>query len=627
MNEPNRLDREDLWRQLQRLHAHPFNNEVVHSPWSDIIDVETLYQDVKEKIREVVQNTQHNGTRCLTVRAAPGFGKTHLLAWTRAMVQQAEQMVFIFVPPYTGEGSQMEEHILRSVFDSLRQPSQFDVFKNQVRDFLARVHDKLNKGKWSILNWIRSPIPSIRQWPAEEQIEQLQEDFKSRDLFEQAFMRLEKYSPPTNTGLRLDWDAMVASCLLCCGEEEQSLLAQQWFTSPWMSTASRKAIYLKESCSGLDKVRNAIYTIATLLGRSMCFALDQMEDAFEAIQSLSQSQRQEIWSRFATLVRGLSETPGFCFLFMIQYVSWESMKSVIPPSFRDRMIASFGPQRLAPLSQKNALALIKARMNAFVWDQLENCHPPENEPYFPFSESNIETLRKDSNRELRGFLKAARVMYDQLLQSSPPSTSTAAPALVPVAQTPTPTLPPASPTPTPSPPTSPKPTLPSKPEPEPMPIKITLIRPVGKNVYDPDEVLIFGKNLVGSLKVLFNDQLATRITYKDAGIAVVPPNHLPKIVRVKVISTKDARNFDMRILDFEKIRPPRPYHKSLKRQLIRDRRINLGMTIDQLAEKINRTKEFVLAIEEDERDPADSTFESLADALNCSIDEFWDGMV
>src|SRR5262245_61687019 len=91
----------DLRVQIGMLGARPFQQEIVQSPWNHVVDVDELHAGVKKHIRNLLTTCGQVGTaRCLTIHAQPGYGKTHLLSWTRHEIEGAGEGFFAYVPPY-----------------------------------------------------------------------------------------------------------------------------------------------------------------------------------------------------------------------------------------------------------------------------------------------------------------------------------------------------------------------------------------------------------------------------------------------------------------------------------------------------------------------------------------------
>src|SRR5262245_42579860 len=90
-----------LLEQVAFLGARPFHSQVVQSPWNAVVDAPSLHKGVKDRIRSLVSECRGpEATRCLTVAAPAGYGKTHLLAWTRQLLDERNDAVFVYVSPY-----------------------------------------------------------------------------------------------------------------------------------------------------------------------------------------------------------------------------------------------------------------------------------------------------------------------------------------------------------------------------------------------------------------------------------------------------------------------------------------------------------------------------------------------
>src|SRR3954471_21974925 len=86
-----------LLERVAFLGARPFASQVVQSPWNAVVDAPSLHGQVKERIRALVAGCgQPEAIRCLTVVAPPGYGKTHMLAWTRQLLDERKDAVFVY---------------------------------------------------------------------------------------------------------------------------------------------------------------------------------------------------------------------------------------------------------------------------------------------------------------------------------------------------------------------------------------------------------------------------------------------------------------------------------------------------------------------------------------------------
>src|SRR5262245_23789704 len=114
-------DREALLQRVAALGARPFQHQVVQSPWNAVVDVPSLHCEAKQAIRDLIDSCgRPEVARCRTFLAPPGYGKTHLLAWTRQMLDERNDAVFVHVPPYLPDGGPLEAHLLLATIDALR---------------------------------------------------------------------------------------------------------------------------------------------------------------------------------------------------------------------------------------------------------------------------------------------------------------------------------------------------------------------------------------------------------------------------------------------------------------------------------------------------------------------------
>ena len=179
----------------------------------------------------------------------------------------------------------------------------------------------------------------------------------------------------------------------------------------------RAPYHLRELCQGADKVRNALFTLMHLVGLPFCLTFDQVEDMIEAMLKPSPPP----WDLLTPLLVRLSSVPGFSLLFFVQASVWQELRSRIPSMLHDRITEGYGAQRLRPLDDAAAQAVVRARMDAFVWGELAatGTVPPADQPLFPFTTEEVRQLRIDANSELRPFLRLLQDRYAQRIVVSP----------------------------------------------------------------------------------------------------------------------------------------------------------------------------------------------------------------
>ena len=155
--------------------VRPFATQVVQSPWNAVIDAPSLHREVKDRIRKLVSDCgQPHAIRCLTVAAPPGYGKTHLLAWTRQLLDKHNDAVFVYVSPFTPGGPStvtFEQHVMRATLDALwsRSRRQQSCFEQSVRTFLVGCYDRIIdrgspreiKGTLRIGSFLKPTVPSV----------------------------------------------------------------------------------------------------------------------------------------------------------------------------------------------------------------------------------------------------------------------------------------------------------------------------------------------------------------------------------------------------------------------------------------------------------------------------------
>ncbi len=556
----NGESRKLLLKGIASLGAKPFYQQVVQSPWNTVIDVENLQAEAKGRIHQVIEDCpQRTAPRCLTIHAPAGYGKTHLLAWTRQRLDEQHDAIFVYVPPYRPGSGSLEHHLLQSVLDALKLRSrrQSEQFNATIRNHLIKVYDTLittRNGKnlrtgslWQRLIW--PARLKIAGRDKDHQLERLGRGFRHREFLEEAFREfhmdcLSDEERAFPDGIAADWDTFVAACLLACGDERMRWQADQWFRNSRTPLDVLNRSHITDHCRGTTKLLNALVTLNRLAEQPFCLAFDQMEDTYQAFEQFGGS-REDLWVDFSILIRGLSVVPSFCMLFMFQSSIWSDFEKKIPTMLVGRMKEGLGAVSLEQLDDHTALALVRRRMNAYVWSELDSLQPPEDQPLFPFSEDEIRKLRIDSDGELRIFLSFLQVRYGELLDGTD-------------GRSPTPVL------------------------------ELIHIEPSEVVSNEPTALLIRAKHLPPEVEVFFAGAPAQRAVCrpKQGEIDVTTPVGLLGEVEVRVQQVGVAENGSSGKVRFLRRELRSPYHKSIDRSLFRLHRQEMGKTQLWVAQKL-----------------------------------------
>ncbi len=586
------LSEMDLLVQVKTRGARPFSQQVVRSPWQSVVDVPTLNKGVKERIREVIGHSNTDNPHCLTIIAPPGYGKTHLLAHTRAALEKENSTLFVYVPPYTPDNDSFGNHLVRATLDSLRRRSlrQAALFQQMVRSFLVEVYDQMINdnqnlrelragGFWTRLFQKRRLKLSGRSSGLQE--EALPRAFHARVLLQQAFNTLREKHAQTCDELNVEWDAFVAICLLACGNTQQRWHAENWLHNQFMPLEVLESYHIESSCSGETKPLNVLYTIHKVMNRGLCFAFDQMEDTFSLLLK-SEKAKTELMERYAGALRNLSHSQGFTLLFLVQRSIWSALQNDLPKMLRDRMLEGGSVPRLESLRYDTARDLICARMQSFVWSKLST-PPPDDNLCWPFSESSIEEMRLQANSEIRSFLHLAQLQYEELLQSELGID------------------------------TSP-------------PIEITQITPSIVVSHEPTPILIRANNLPSDVEVHFGETMAAPESIacrtEDGEIDVTTPTGLKGEIKVLVLSADNPQNQSSATLSFSERQIPKPYAKHVDRSLLRQRRNELDLSQKDVGEMLGLPQTTVSAIERGKRHPEDEVFVKMAEIYKKPLSDF-----
>jgi hypothetical protein len=569
----SRTEHDVLLERIAFLGSRPFQQQVVQTPWNTVIDAPSLHREVKERIRTLVNTCgQDQAIRCLTVVGTTGYGKTHLLAWTRQLLDERDDAVFVYVPPYApgGPGSPSpEQHVIGAVLDALwlRSRRQQTCFEQAVRSFLVGCYDQVIDSGQGIKETLRAGTFWSRMFRRSRlrieplgpqgQLAALQRAFARRQFLERAFAAFNERHPIGGDGVRPDWDTFVAAALLACGDARQRWHADRWFRAASIPPDVLQPFHLDQPCQGTDKIRNGLFTLQRLVGRSFCLAFDQLEDTYLTLFQPGSSEATRFSQMLGILLRNLTVIPGLCLLFACQQAVWQDFAQFVHPMLFDRMVEGHGAQLLQPLDDATARELVRERMQAAVWAHLVDGKPPADEPCFPFTAEEVRQMRIDTGGELRTFLQRVQAEFERRLK--PP----------------------------------PKP-------PPPLTLRLTSIEPREVMSYEPTAVLIRGENFPADVRVLFAGQPAPvqPVCRPDAGeIDVTTPTGMVGDIEVRVEAEDAADNAASLSLWFLEREVPRPYRQYLDGQRLRARREELRLTQQQVAERVGSLQQYISRLE------------------------------
>jgi DNA-binding XRE family transcriptional regulator len=248
---------------------------------------------------------------------------------------------------------------------------------------------------------------------------------------------------------------------------------------------------------------------------------------------------------------------------------------------RDRITEGHGAQRLRPLDEAAAEAVVRVRMEAFVWHELtgEGTEPPAEKFLFPFTAEEVYQFRRNANSELRPFLRLLQDRYAQLI--APP--------------------------------------------PAPAPV-INAIVPDQVPPHEPKAVRILGSHFRPEVSVFLRGQPITPVTYhSNEGptevIEITTPVGLLGEVEVRVQAADDSQRFATGKLRFVDL-PPRPYALHVDREKIRKRRVELHLNQTQLGEQVGVSQWRISRFETNRWDPPDGTIERIVAALGGTVIDY-----
>ena len=592
---------EGLRHRIAKLRLRPFAHQVVQSPWHNIDDFGPLHAKLKDRIKALIDTCDDpEASRCLTIHAPPGYGKTHLLAWTRQLLDDRPGSVFVYVPPFRPGGNSFENHLLRSVIDALKLRSlvQARDFDASVRSRLVGDYDRLvetpegrrtiKPRSWMARTFLSTAWLKIAGENPKNQDGRLREAFRHRFFFEKAFRRFteECAADPHRqfpAGTHADWDTFIAASLLVSGDDSMQWLAGQWFQEPGTPSDLLRRYHVLGPCRGTSKAINAIVTLNRLAGQVFCLAFDQLEDTYLGFQEHHHHPGDAFSRTIGPFVGGLYNVPQFGLLFLVQTSVWSAMPKNINAYLIGRMIEPDGPHQIVPLGPVETRQFVRGRMDATVWEALGQ-EPPKDWPLFPFTDDQVQTIRRESNGEVRGLLRGLDRSYSEWLGSTPE---------------------------------------PPNPPPINSPIKFRSVDPPRIPAGKPSPLAIHAEDLPRDVIVYFGDAVAERVVCRAGRglVEVTAPPGLNGLVEIRVVDAEDPSNQATGSVMFSSIHSP--YYECIDRKRFRDQRKELGLTQVQVASRLNVSSNKISQFETGSwTKPNDQFIEDLARLFNSEVDDF-----
>lgn len=392
----------------------PFQVQVAQSPWHPVLDVRVLYQNVKDRIGVTVRGCGEDGAiRCLVVKAPPGYGKTHLLAWTRMGLRQRGSGLFVYVPPFQSATISLDRWVLEAAVDAIRSRCtvQTERFRAGVMRALVAAYDDVartdplhrNWVSWSIKRFWGGHYRPIGKAKAEEQLATVRRALLHTGKLGVAF-RSWAESQPSYGDTPVDRDAFVALCLLAVGDDAERRLANGWLRGTEPFGADARAVGIREECRGPEKIARTLRTFQALSAGPVVVAFDQIEDSFDFCKT--QPAGASSFNDFYTsLIRRLSAMEHFAVLFNCESAVWSQLSPVVSPMMLDRLLEDRGAEELPPLDATSSQHLVALRLQRGLWERAPEIERPTDQPLYPFTLAEVEAARRASGGELRAFLQ------------------------------------------------------------------------------------------------------------------------------------------------------------------------------------------------------------------------------
>lgn len=389
---------------------------------------------------------------------------------------------------------------------------------------------------------------------------------------ERAFATFTERHPLAADGVRPHRDTFVAAALMTAGDPESRWAGRRWLQGEAV-THSRYAFGAPPTT--VDSARDALFTLNRLTGVPFLFAFDQLEDTAQSLPAAGPSG----WAALSTLWRAMLALPRFASLYLFQQSVWQHFVREAPPMLVDRMTEGQGVLTLSPLDDDAAAALLRGRLRA-AWSAIGQA-PPGDTPDFPFEAGTARHLRRVAGGEMRGLLRGAHAALERMAYGEAPATA---------------------------------PTL-----------RLISIAPSGAFSHEEQRVTIRGENLPAKVDVRFDDQPAQAVVLKasEGIIEATAPTGIRGDASVSVNEADQPNNVGYLKFRFGEEQVARPYGKYIDRKLMKDRREELGLSVDAVASLVGFSTSTIRRMESGETEcPSDQLFERLAQAYGRPLHDF-----
>jgi len=392
------MDKKALAEKFKAL--SPYKNSIVRTPWdNDVVDVNSIHSRAFEKLTDALDTVKSNRASLIFVlQGEPGSGKSHFL-WRIARSAEDKKFLFVNIVPYTYIKRITFYTILQSAVESLekKHPNLRSRPIDHLIGYALQEGARLINPKALHDTTAASIIGMVRDnkkmpFVAKSLFSSIPDDKKEVILNVMARKLSERY---------IEYPRYFFTLLLALEDKEKAPLALELMKGETLSENELKKIGLGERFAFGEK--GAFDMLCSLIKFSpfpFIISVDQVETLDRHLDAAG------IERFFENILSIYNNTNNSLFLLSVQTQTFKKWTKFLSKDILDRLSER---TTILPINLKQAKEIVKAR-NKYYFSKI-GASP--GDPYFPFTEGEVETLYKKGNKNPRKLIKA----LDFLLES------------------------------------------------------------------------------------------------------------------------------------------------------------------------------------------------------------------
>lgn len=392
------MDKKTLAEKFKAL--SPYKNSIVRTPWdSEVVDVKTIHRRAFEKLTDALDTVKSSRASLIFVlQGEPGSGKSHFL-WRVARSAESKKFLFVNIVPYTYIKRITFYTILESAVESLEK--KHPNLRSRPIDHL--IGYALQEGA-RLIN-----TKALHDATAASIVGMIRDNKRMPFVAKSLFNSI----PDNKKGLILNVMARKLSAryveypryfftlLLALEDKEKAPLALELMKGETLGKKELQKIGLDERFAlGERGAFNVLCSLIKFSPFPFIISVDQVETLDRHLDSAG------IERFFENILSIYNNTNNSLFLLSVQTQTFKKWTKFLAKDILDRLSER---TTILPLNLEQAKEIVKAR-NRYYFGKIGTV---PDDPYFPFTESQIETLYRKGNKNPRKLIKA----LDYLLES------------------------------------------------------------------------------------------------------------------------------------------------------------------------------------------------------------------